>query len=49
MDQSGYVKDVLDCFGMMDMNPHNMPLPAGADVHLVKNTEQASLVEIKHY
>ena len=49
IDQSGYIKDVLDCFGMMDTNPHNIPLLAGADVHLVKNTEQASLAEIKHY
>ena len=49
IDQSGYVKDVLDHFGMMDANPHNTPLLAGADMHLVKNTEQASLVEIKHY
>ena len=31
IDQSGYVKDVFDCFGMMDANPHNTPLPAGAD------------------
>ena len=49
IDQSGYIKDVLDCFGMIDMNPHNTPILAGADVHLVKNTEQASPVEIKHY
>ena len=34
---------------MMDMNPHNTPLPAGADMHLVKNTKQASPAEIKHY
>ena len=34
---------------MIDVNPHNTPLLAGADVHLVKNTEQASLAEIKHY
>src|SRR5580692_8540864 len=49
IDQSGYVKDILDHFGMMDTNPHNTPLPAGADVHLVKNTEQASPAAIKHY
>ena len=49
IDQSGYIIDVLDCFGMMDANPHNTPLLAGADVHLVKITEQASPVEIKHY
>ena len=34
---------------MTDANPYNTPLPAGADVHLVKNTKQASPVEIKHY
>ena len=49
IDQSGYIKDVLDCFGMADANPYNTPLPAGADVHLVKNKEQASAEEIKHY
>ena len=49
IDQSGHVKDVLDWFGMMDMNHHNTPLLASADVHLVKNTEQAFPVEIKNY
>jgi Reverse transcriptase (RNA-dependent DNA polymerase) len=49
IDQSGYIKDVLDRFNMTDANPHNTPLPAGADVHLIKNTEQASQSEIKHY
>ena len=49
IDQSGYIKDVLDRFGMADANPHNTPLLAGADVHLVKYTEQASDAEIKHY
>ena len=34
---------------MTDTNPYNTPLPAGADMHLVKNTEQASPMEIKHY
>src|SRR5882672_11347939 len=49
IDQSGYVKDVLVCFGMADANPHNTPLPAGADVHLVKYDLQASVSDIKHY
>ena len=49
INQSGYVKDVLDRFSMADANPHNTPLPAGADAHLIKNTEQASDAEIKHY
>ena len=34
---------------MADANPHNTPLLAGVDVHLVKNTEEASNAEIKHY
>ena len=45
----GYSKDVLDCFGMADANPHNTPLLASTDVYLVKNKEQASAEEIKHY
>jgi Reverse transcriptase (RNA-dependent DNA polymerase) len=28
IDQSGYIKDVLNHFGMADANPHNTPLPA---------------------
>jgi hypothetical protein len=34
--QSGYIKDVLEHFGMADANPHNTPLPAGVNLHLVK-------------
>ena len=49
IDQSGYIKDIVDRFGMADANPHNTPLPAGAEVHLVKNTKQASESEIKLY
>ena len=49
IDQSGYVKDVLNCFGMVDTNPYNTPLLAGVDVYLIKNTEEASNEEIKHY
>jgi len=49
IDQSGYIKDVLECFGMADANPHNTPLPAGADVHLVKYNSQVSVLDIKHY
>jgi hypothetical protein len=33
IDQSG---DVLERFGMTDANPHSMPLPAGAEEHLIK-------------
>ena len=49
IDQSGYIADVLERFGMTDANPHHTPLPAGADVHLVKYTGVASPSEIKHY
>ena len=49
VDQSGYIKSVLDRFSMADANPHPTPLPAGADEHLVKNTAQATQAEIKHY
>ena len=38
IDQSGYVKDVLERFGMSDATPHNTPLPAGAEEHLYKYT-----------
>ena len=47
IDQSGYVKDVLECFGMADANPHHTPLLAGADMHLVKYNLQASASDIK--
>ena len=46
IDQSGYVKDVLERFGMADANPHHTPLPAGADMHLVKYNLQASASDI---
>ena len=32
IDQSGYIKDLLDRFNMADANPHKTPLPAGADL-----------------
>ena len=49
IDQSGYIKDVLKHFGMMNVNPHGMPLPAGADVHLIKYDGVASKSDIRHY
>ena len=49
IDQSGYISDVLERFGMTDANPHNTPLPSGADVHLVKYSGTASQSDIKHY
>ena len=49
IDQSGYLRDVLECFGMADANSHNTPLPAGAEEHLTKYDGQASASDIKHY
>src|SRR5258707_8633834 len=49
VDQSGYIRSILDRFGMADANPHPIPLPAGADAHLIKNTAQATQAEIKHF
>ena len=49
VDQSGYIRSILDRFGMADANPHPTPLPAGADVHLIKYTAQAMQANIKHY
>ena len=49
VDQSGYIIDIIKRFNMSDANPHNTPLPSGADVHLVKYPGQASPSDIKHY
>src|SRR5260370_597954 len=49
VDQSGYIRSILDHFGMADANPHPTPLPAGANAHLIKNTAQATQAEIKHF
>ncbi|SRR6266404_3638518 len=49
IDQTGYISEVLERFGMVDANPHNTPLPAGAEVHLVKSTGEAAQSDIKHF
>jgi hypothetical protein len=49
IDQSGYLRDVLEHFGMADANPHSTLLPAGAEEHLIKYDGQASTSDIKHY
>jgi hypothetical protein len=49
IDQSRYLRGVLARFGMSDANPNPTPLPSGADVHLVKFDEQASVAETKLY
>jgi hypothetical protein len=49
IDQSGYLSNVLEHFGMADASPHNTPLPTGADEHLKKFDGQATASDIKHY
>jgi hypothetical protein len=49
IDQLGYLKGDLEPFGMADANPHNKPLPAGAEEHLIKFDGQAATGDIKHY
>jgi hypothetical protein len=49
IDQTGYIKDILNCFGMADANPHCTLLPAGAETHLIKYNGQASQSNIKEY
>jgi hypothetical protein len=49
IDQSGYIKDILERFGMIDANPNHTPLPSGAQKDLIKNKGQASLPEIRNF
>jgi hypothetical protein len=49
IDQSRYISEILDRFGMADANLAHTPLPTGADVHLVKHEGQATESEIKDY
>ena len=49
INQSGYLTDVLERFGMSDATPHSTPLPASADEHLVKFEGQATALEIKNF
>ena len=49
IDQSGYLTDVLERFGMSNATPHSTPLPASADEHLVKFEGQATALEIKNF
>jgi hypothetical protein len=49
IDQSGYLSNVLERFGMADASPHNTPLPTGADEHLKKFDGLATASDIKHY
>ena len=47
IDQSRYVLEIVDRFGLSDTNPALTPLPTGADVHLEKYDGQASQGDIK--
>ena len=49
IDQSRYISEIVDRFGLSDANPTRTPLPSGAEVHLVKHEGQASSAEIKYY
>jgi hypothetical protein len=49
IDQSCYICEIIECFGMADSNPVCMPLPAGAETHLIAHTGEASSDEIKYY
>jgi hypothetical protein len=49
INQSRYISEILNWFGMADANLVHTPLPAGADVHLVKHEGQATESEIKDY
>jgi hypothetical protein len=49
INQSDYIKGIVERFSMRDANPVSTPLPAGAEAHLVKFTDQASPSEVKKY
>jgi hypothetical protein len=49
INQSRYISEILDWFGMADANPACTPLPMGTDMHLVKHEGQATESEIKDY
>jgi hypothetical protein len=49
IDQSAYVSEILERFGMVDAHTHNTPLPAGAEVHLVKYDGEAADSDIRHF
>src|SRR5882757_832549 len=49
IDQSRYVLEIVNRFGLSDAHPVHTPLPTGADMFLEKYNEQASTVDIKLY
>jgi hypothetical protein len=48
IDQSCYISEIVNCFGLADSNPTRTPLPSRAEVHLIKHTGEASPSEIKY-
>jgi len=49
IDQSRYIQEIVNRFGMSDANPAHTPLPSGVEMYLVKYEEQASASEIRAY
>ena len=49
IDQSRYVLEIINRFGLSDANPARTPLPSGAEDHLKKYDGQASAADIKLY
>ena len=49
INQTDYIKSIVERFGMIDSNPVYTPLPSGCEAHLVKYEDQASAAEIKQY
>jgi len=49
IDQSRYICEIIERFSMADSNPVRTPLPAGAEMHLLVHTGEASPNEIKYY
>ena len=49
IDQSRYILEIVNRFGLSDAHLTHTPLPSGAEVHLVKYDGEATVQEIKYY
>ena len=49
IDQSRYILEIVNRFGLSDAHPTHTPLPSGAEVHLVKYDREATAHKIKYY
>jgi Reverse transcriptase (RNA-dependent DNA polymerase) len=49
IDQPRYVVEIVNRFGLSEVNPMRTPLPSGADVHLTKYDGKATSGDIKLY